>query len=83
MTWDYIGTAHGLVRYFEGQTTAQGDWAARGQDAARAWVMVLGSPSVTTHDLRHVDELMLEGRREPGTGWQELLLAYDSWRESR
>ncbi len=82
MTWDYLATAHGLARYFEGQTTALGDIWDLGKRAARTWETVLVSSSVSTDGLRHLDELMLEGRGDPGSGWEELLLAYDSWREA-
>lgn len=80
--WNYRATAEGLVRYFSGQTKAAGDVWAKGQAAAEAWVGVLRSDAVDQTALIHIDELMLEGRGDTGTGWQELIMAYDSWREN-
>lgn len=81
--WNYLATAEGLVRYFGSQTKAPGDVWAKGQAAAEAWVDVLRSDPVDPAALIRVDALMLEGSGDTGSGWQELLMAYDSWRESR
>lgn len=81
--WNYLATAEGLLRYFSARAKVPDDVWAKGQAAAEAWISVLRSDAADPPALIRVDELMLEGRGNAGSGWQELIMAYDSWTESR
>jgi len=81
--WDFLDTAQRLARYFSGRSSVANDTWDNGRAAAEAWAATLTSNAAEEADLVHVDHLMLEGRGDPGTAWQELILAYDSWREGR
>jgi len=80
--WDYLATAEGLARYFGLRTKMPSDSWAKGQAAAEAWVMILQSGASDPEALIRVDNLMLEGLGDTGSGWQELRTAYGSWRNN-